>query len=52
MWIPCPAQTRGVACSDCRLCMNDKRLLAANKGIVFASHGPTNKIKKALTVLR
>jgi hypothetical protein len=50
-WIPCPQQTRDVACSDCRLCMDSQRLFNANMGIAFAAHGATNKIKKHLTVV-
>lgn len=50
-WIPCPQQTRDVPCSDCRLCMDSKRLFEANMGIAFAAHGATNKIRKHLTVL-
>lgn len=51
-WIPCPQQTRGVACSDCRLCMDSKRLFKENKGIAFAGHGATNKLKSVLVVRR
>jgi len=49
-WIPCPQQTRGIACSDCRLCMDSRRLFKMNMGILFAAHGATNKIKSALVV--
>ncbi len=37
--LPCPEQTRGVRCSDCRLCLNDQRLLRAGLSIGFALHG-------------
>jgi len=50
-WIPCVEQTRGVACSDCRLCMDADRLRDTNRGIAFAAHGPTVKVRKHLTVL-
>lgn len=50
-WIPCPEQTRGVPCSDCRLCMDTDRLFENNMGIAFAAHGATQKIRKHLTVL-
>ncbi|NIN64196.1 MAG: hypothetical protein GTO63_05755 [Anaerolineae bacterium] len=50
-WIPCPQQTRGVPCSDCRLCFDDAKLRDMNKGIAFAAHGATRKIRKHLRVL-
>jgi hypothetical protein len=52
-WIPCPSQTRGVACSDCGLCQDSAKLLAGNKGIAFAAHGvQENKVKRYLEVLK
>ena len=52
-WIPCPAQTRDVACLDCKLCFNADRLFEDNFGIAFAAHGvQKNKIKKRLNVIR
>jgi len=52
-WIPCPNQTRGVGCTDCRLCFNADRLLAGNFGIAFAAHGvKKNEIKRHLTVVQ
>lgn len=52
-WIPCPAQTRGVGCSDCRLCFNADRLYNENMGIAFASHGiKKNSMKRHLTVIK
>lgn len=52
-WIPCPNQTRGVGCSDCRLCFDANRLYSSNMGIAFAAHGVRkNEIKKRhLTVI-
>ena len=51
-FIPCPAQTREVGCSDCKLCFNTDRLFAANLGISFAVHGTqTNKLKRHLQVI-
>jgi hypothetical protein len=41
--IPCPAQTRDVKCTDCRLCWNDKLLLSQAACISFAAHGATKK---------
>ena len=52
-WIPCPAQTRNVGCSDCKLCFNASRLERDNYGIAFAAHGiMKNSIKKQLKVLK
>lgn len=52
-WIPCPAQTREVGCSDCRLCMNADRLYRDNFGIAFAAHGvKKNSVKRQLTVIQ
>lgn len=48
-WIPCPAQTKEVGCSDCRLCFDANRLFEGNFGIAFAAHGiMKNKIKRRL----
>jgi hypothetical protein len=52
-WIPCPAQTREVGCSDCRLCFNADRLYKDNMGIAFAAHGiQKGSIKKRLQVIQ
>lgn len=52
-WIPCPAQTRGVGCSDCRLCFNADRLREGNFGIAFAVHGvKKTSLKRHLAVLQ
>lgn len=52
-WIPCPNQTRGVGCTDCKLCFNADRLFDGNFGIAFAAHGVRkNDIKRHLTVVR
>lgn len=52
-WIPCPNQTKGVGCSDCRLCFNADRLFKGNYGITFAAHGINkNKIKRRLAVIQ
>lgn len=52
-WIPCPAQTRGVGCTDCRLCFNADRLHDGNYGIAFAVHGvKKDSLKKHLTVVK
>jgi len=52
-WIPCPAQTRGVGCVECGLCLNADRLFAENKGIAFAVHGVRkNIIRRRLKVIK
>lgn len=42
-WVPCPEQTRGVPCVDCRLCFDPPA------GITFAAHG--QRRKRVLEVL-
>lgn len=52
-WIPCPAQTKEVGCTDCKLCFNANRLYEGNFGIAFAAHGiKKNTIKRRLEVLK
>jgi hypothetical protein len=52
-FIPCPAQTRGVGCTDCRLCFNANRLHDGNFGIAFAVHGAKkNNVKRHLNVIK
>src|SRR5579864_6624029 len=38
-FIPCPNQTRGVGCTDCKLCFKADWLFETNRGIAFAAHG-------------
>lgn len=52
-WIPCPNQTRGVSCVDCRLCMRSDYLYSNNVGIAFSAHGvKKNLIKRRLSVIQ
>lgn len=52
-WIPCPQQTRGVGCSDCKLCFDSDRLYKNNMGISFAVHGSRkDNFKRRLTVIK
>jgi hypothetical protein len=37
--LPCPAQTRGKSCAECRLCMDDTRLIGSGYSIGFEIHG-------------
>lgn len=47
--LPCPAQTSERTCTDCRLCFDDRRLLARRLAIGFEVHGGgANKAKAAL----
>jgi hypothetical protein len=46
--IPCPAQTRGTTCVECRLCLDGK--LPHNAVIAFAAHGKQQD--RVLTHLR
>ena len=45
-WIPCPAQTREIGCSDCRICMRSDWLFETNRGVAFAAHGVKKDIIK------
>lgn len=52
-WIPCPAQTREVGCTDCKLCFEADRLLKGYFGIAFAAHGVyKGVIKRRLQVIQ
>lgn len=48
--IPCPQQTRGRSCVECRLCLDDDRLRELGVAISFALHG--TRVKKARRQLR
>jgi hypothetical protein len=37
--LPCPEQTKGTTCAECRLCTDDKRFADAGMTIAFAVHG-------------
>lgn len=37
--LPCPEQTSGVTCADCRLCTDEARLRDESLTIAFAAHG-------------
>lgn len=51
-FIPCPQQTRDVACADCKLCMKADWLFSSNRGIAFAAHGVRrNNVKRHLTIV-
>lgn len=49
-WIPCPSQTRGIGCTDCRLCFDADALVARRSGISFAAHGASTK--RVLSVIQ
>ena len=52
-WIPCPSQTRGVPCAECRLCLDADSLVARSAGIAFAAHGGgARKAREVLLSLR
>lgn len=48
--IPCPNQTRGVTCSECRLCWRADALAKRGAAIAFAAHGSGRK--RALKAVR
>lgn len=41
--IPCPAETRGTTCVECRFCLDADALLDRNVAIAFAAHGSGKK---------
>ena len=48
--IPCPQQTKGITCDNCKLCMNDSMIYRQNAVIAFAAHGIRKK--RMLTVIK
>ena len=48
--LPCPQQTRGRVCTECRLCFDDGRLRGARLAIGFALHG--GGVRKAAAALK
>lgn len=49
--IPCPAQTRHVACTDCRLCFDDGARRKAGVTIGFSIHGVPVAVRRAKLAL-
>ena len=49
--LPCPQQTRGVTCAQCRLCTRDDFLRDSGLTITFAAHGSRPSRNKALRAL-
>lgn len=50
--IPCPNQTSGVTCDECRLCMDAPKLRNRTAGIAFSAHGAqAGRIRTSLAVL-
>lgn len=48
--VPCPAETSGRTCVECRLCLDADRLLATNTAIAFAVHGPRSRTASEVLV--
>jgi hypothetical protein len=42
--IPCPAETRGTNCADCRLCLGEVDLVAMRAAIAFEVHGAARNV--------
>ena len=53
-WLPCPGETRGTTCVQCRACLDRTEwMFENNMGIAFAVHGPqTSDARNRLPVLR
>lgn len=49
--VPCPEQTRGRTCNECRLCWDTERLRARRIVVLFALHG-TGKKRAAAAIKR
>jgi hypothetical protein len=51
--LPCPAETRGTTCVECRACMSAGVLRDAKIAIAFEAHGPAAaKARRALQVVQ
>ena len=51
--VPCPAETRGKTCVECRLCLDADKLARRNIAIAFEAHGPTaRRVREALVQQR
>lgn len=50
--IPCPAQTKGIVCTDCKLCFDATRLRRQGLTIGFALHGIPLAVRQARMALR
>lgn len=47
--VPCPAETRGKTCVECRLCLDADKLASRNVAIAFEAHGPmARRVREAL----
>jgi hypothetical protein len=46
--IPCPAQTRDLTCTECKLCMNADMLHSQRAAISFAAHGVSKRKLKVI----
>lgn len=49
--VPCPQQTRGVTCTDCRLCFDDRARSHAGVSVGFAIHGTALTVRRARMAL-
>jgi hypothetical protein len=51
--VPCPAETKGTTCIECRLCLDADKLLERNVTIAFAAHGSgKRRVQAKLVQLR
>lgn len=49
--LPCPSQTRGVPCSECRLCFDDRGLFERGYSIGFELHGTPFTVRQGRKAL-
>jgi hypothetical protein len=50
--LPCPENTRGVACSKCRRCFDDSKIRELGYSIAFHTHGTPFTVRQATKALR
>ena len=50
--LPCPQQTKGRTCSDCKLCFDDAKLRTRGYAIGFEVHGSPDTVRRAQKALR
>jgi hypothetical protein len=51
--VPCPAETKGTTCVECRFCLDAGKLLERNVAIAFQAHGSgRRRVQQTLVQLR
>ncbi len=50
--VPCPHDTRGLTCVECRLCLDDSSLFQKRITIAFRPHGPRKELVRSIVLDR